>query len=129
MAGEFRFSPRDRLHRPEEFAAVMASRLRVSAGCFELRYLKRLEARSDSVAGAARLGLIVPKRLAKRAVLRNLIKRLAREAFRSVSPSLPAVDVVLRLVRPPLQPGRAVDAVLRHAWRRSIDEALAGVAK
>jgi ribonuclease P protein component len=129
MAGEFRFLPRNRLHRPEEFAAVMASRLRVSAGCFELRYLKRLEAPSGPMAGQARLGLIVPKRLAKRAVLRNLIKRLAREAFRGASPVLPPVDVVLRVVRPPLQPGREVDSSLRRSWRRSIDEALAGVAK
>lgn len=49
----------------------------------------------------SRLGLVVPKRLARHAVLRNAIKRQAREAFRHHSESLPALDLVLRLARWP----------------------------
>lgn len=45
----------------------------------------------------ARLGVVVPKRLVKAAVLRNLIKRLGREQFRLLRPQLPARDLVLRL--------------------------------
>ena len=37
----------------------------------------------------AQLGLVVPKKLAKRAVLRNIIKRLAREHFRLRADTLP----------------------------------------
>ncbi len=48
----------------------------------------------------ARLGLVVARKLARRAVTRNLVKRLAREAFRRAWLSLPSCDVVLRLVRP-----------------------------
>lgn len=76
----------------------------------------------------ARLGLIVPKRLAKQAVLRNLIKRLAREAFRNVSGSLPPADLVLRLAKPPLPAGQRAGAEQRCSWRKSIDELLAGLA-
>lgn len=48
----------------------------------------------------ARLGVVVPKKLLKAAVRRNLVKRLAREQFRQL-PQLPAMDLVLRLaVRP-----------------------------
>jgi ribonuclease P protein component len=50
--------------------------------------------------GRARLGLVVGRRMVKRAVGRNLIKRIAREAFRSVGPRLGALDVVLRVSKP-----------------------------
>ena len=50
--------------------------------------------------GHARLGVVVAKRLAPRAVTRNMIKRMAREVFRSAS--LGAVDCVVRLSQTPL---------------------------
>jgi ribonuclease P protein component len=55
-------------------------------------YLARREA------GAARLGMLVSRRHASRAVERNGIKRCIREAFRQEQESLGALDV---LVRPP----------------------------
>lgn len=48
---------------------------------------------------AARLGLIVGKRLLRRAVDRNRAKRVIREAFRQHG-ELPAMDMVVRLVGP-----------------------------
>jgi ribonuclease P protein component len=45
----------------------------------------------------ARLGVVVAKRLAPRAVTRNTIKRLTRELFRTTG--LPAIDCVVRLSR------------------------------
>lgn len=45
----------------------------------------------------ARLGLVIGKRWAKRAVDRNAIKRILREAFRLESASLDRLDIVLRL--------------------------------
>jgi ribonuclease P protein component len=49
--------------------------------------------------GHARLGVVVAKRLAPRAVTRNLIKRMAREVFRQAS--LGAVDCIVRLSQAP----------------------------
>ena len=46
----------------------------------------------------ARLGVVVAKRLAPRAVTRNMIKRLARELFRKAT--LPPVDCIIRLTKP-----------------------------
>ena len=46
----------------------------------------------------ARLGVVVAKRLAPRAVTRNMIKRLARELFRKAE--LPALDCIVRLNKP-----------------------------
>ena len=46
-------------------------------------------------ADTARLGLAISKRCSKRAVDRNRIKRLAREAFRRARPDLPPVDILV----------------------------------
>jgi ribonuclease P protein component len=125
----FRFGTLDRLHRPAEFAAVMASRSRASGGCFELRFRRRPAADAGGGSMQARLGLIIPKRLAKQAVLRNLLKRVAREAFRQAKPDLPPADMVLRLARPALAKGRSVDADLRREWRKTVADLLAGVSR
>ena len=43
----------------------------------------------------ARLGLAIGRRVSKRAVDRNLLKRLVREAFRQIAASLPVCDLVV----------------------------------
>ena len=48
--------------------------------------------------GHARLGVVIAKRLAPRAVTRNLAKRLSREIFRKSG--LQAVDCIIRLNKP-----------------------------
>lgn len=115
MTGGSRFRPEDRLRRPEEFAAVLASRQKLRGDWFELRFL-----RHDN--SSARLGLVIPKRLARRAVTRNLVKRLAREAFREARMQLPTMDLVLRLARAATP---AMTSELRQDWRREIDGLLA----
>ncbi len=49
----------------------------------------------------ARLGLVVGKKLLKRAVDRNKVKRIVRENFRCQRSSLPACDLVVRLATKP----------------------------
>jgi len=51
--------------------------------------------------GYPRLALVVPKRLVRKAVERNRIRRLAREAFRQRQVALGSRDFVLRLTRAP----------------------------
>jgi ribonuclease P protein component len=46
----------------------------------------------------ARLGIVVAKRFAPRAVTRNTIKRVARELFRQAE--LPSLDCIVRLSKP-----------------------------
>lgn len=46
----------------------------------------------------ARLGVVVAKRFAPRAVTRNTIKRITRELFRQTA--LPAIDCIVRLSQP-----------------------------
>lgn len=114
------YRPSAHLRQPKEFTAVLASPLRLKGGCFELRYRP-----NETI--SARLGLVIPKRLARRAVLRNLLKRLARESFRHVLPRLPAVDLVLRLASPPVPKSGKVDRLQRNIWRRDLDGLLGGL--
>ena len=80
------------MHNAREFSAVFESRLFARGETFSLH-------RAVSPNGVARLGLVLPKRLAKHAVTRNLIRRQAREAFRCKAAVLPELDLVLRLTR------------------------------
>ena len=49
--------------------------------------------------GVSRLGLVVGKKVLRKAVLRNRARRVIRESFRAQE-SLPAVDVVVRVTAP-----------------------------
>jgi ribonuclease P protein component len=81
--------PRDaRLRRPGDFAALRTSSGRAGGRCFHMRY-------RDNELGHARLGLAISKRVSKRAVERNRIKRLLRESFRRVRHQLPPVDLMV----------------------------------
>jgi ribonuclease P protein component len=111
--GSFRFE--QRLHRPEEFAAVMAARQVVRGRCFDLHF--------RSGGSGLRLGLIVPKRLARAASLRNAIKRQGREAFRLLAADLPPFELVLRLSRA-IKGVRASDCEQKVVWRLEIETLL-----
>ena len=68
----------------------------------------------------ARLGVVVAKRFAPRAVTRNTIKRVTRELFRVAK--LPAVDCIVRLARPVnSKQGPATNAALKAILRAEID--------
>jgi ribonuclease P protein component len=114
------FRPGQRLHRPEDFAAVMAARRVVRGTCFDLHFCPA------PAAGRPRLGLIVPKRLARAATLRNAVKRQGREAFRLFASSMPSCDLVLRLKQ--ALPGvRARDDERRKIWRTEMETLLGQV--
>jgi ribonuclease P protein component len=72
-------------------------------------------------AGASRLGLMAPKRLARRSVERNRLKRLAREAFRRHAVKQAGLDLVLAL-REPFRPEAEA------AWLAQLQELLARAA-
>lgn len=95
----------------------MAVRRVVRGECFDLHYCP---AGTDR---RARLGLIVPKRLARTASLRNAIKRQGREAFRLIGDEIPPCDLVLRLTRP-IKGVRATDSTQRKVWRGEMETLL-----
>ncbi|MCX8017884.1 MAG: ribonuclease P protein component, partial [Rhodocyclaceae bacterium] len=105
LAESFRFGRQHRLRKPAEYAAVFSARRVLRGDSFALHY------RPNGL-DYPRLGLVMPKKQARTAVLRNALKRQARELFRLRRPSLPQLDMVLRLIRkPPADPSR---------WREEI---------
>jgi ribonuclease P protein component len=113
-----RFVSQQRLHHSREFADVLGSRLFVRGINFALHH-------KGSELARARLGLVLPKRLARLAVTRNLIRRQAREVFRCHAESLPPIDLVLRLTKI-LKPSEDVES-LKRACRTEIETLLARV--
>lgn len=79
-----------RLTRPAQFQTVLRARQRRDSRFFRLQY----QASSDR-SDCARLGITVSKRVDKRAVGRNRIKRQIRASFQMVRGHLPALDFVV----------------------------------
>ena len=86
-----KFPPECRVRKTDEYSSVFAFRRSIRGRYFVLHY------RPGN--GLARLGLVMAKKLARHAVTRNLLKRLAREHFRHIRANLPAHDMALRLAQ------------------------------
>ena len=86
----FGFGSSLRLHKTDEYSSVFAFRRVLRGRWFNLHYC-------PNTLGHARIGLVVAKKLARRAVQRNLVKRIGRDVFRHAQAGLPAHDLVLRL--------------------------------
>jgi RNase P protein component len=70
--------------------------------------------------------MAVPKRLLKRAIDRNTLRRVAREAWRAgASAERPATPVLLRLQRRPDGFERLTQRARKRLWRAEIDALLA----
>jgi ribonuclease P protein component len=113
VAAEVRFRPEFRLHTPADFAGVFSQRKVCRGTRFHLHY-------RPGVGKDARLGLVIPKKHARAAPLRNLLKRIARESFRHARAGLPNMDLVLRLNKP-VSGASAHDVASRRSWRMEID--------
>lgn len=86
------FSKARRLTEAEDFGRALKSRIIRREGHF-------VGHRITNAVSGPRLGLVVPKRLTGNNVVRNKVKRLAREAFRLSQDRIGNVDVVIRLHR------------------------------
>lgn len=107
-----------RLHRPSEYASALKGRRIARGALFVVNTPRQSKSNSQDT---ARLGLIIPKRLAAKAVTRNTIKRVIREAFRLQRPHLAHKDLVFRLHSkvPPLSLRQ-----LRKQVRTEVDDLL-----
>lgn len=82
-----------RLRKADEFRATLRNRIVFESFALRL-YVKPVDF------NYARIGLIVAKRVERKAVRRNRIKRLIREAFRRHRQMLKGLDCVIQLRHP-----------------------------
>ena len=94
------FRSAHRLHKTDEYSSVFAFRRALRGRFYMVHY------RPNGLS-TARLGVVVAKKLARRANVRNLVKRIAREIFRRQRSGLPAHDLVVRLHAPVAKATRA----------------------
>jgi len=105
--------PRDaRVRRAGDFVALRQASGRLGGRCFSVRW------RPNGL-DHARLGLAISKRVSKRAVERNRIKRLVRESFRRARHGLPPIDLVVMAREAAAGvPGTELLVELDGLWRR-----------
>lgn len=109
------FRSAHRLHKTDEYSSVFAFRRVLRGRWFNLHYC-------PNTLGHARIGLVVAKKLARRAVQRNLVKRIGRDVFRHAQAGLPAHDLVLRL-------SAKLDNVTRRMMREDMNSLLGRLPK
>ncbi|HLI18435.1 MAG TPA: ribonuclease P protein component [Rhodanobacteraceae bacterium] len=109
MAG---LPPAARLRRAADFLALQRATGRWQGKHFALRWI-------ESPQGFARLGLAVSRKVSKRAVERNRIKRVVRESFRSERKGLPPLDVLVIACNSAAETDNtALRADLELAWQK-----------
>lgn len=87
------FPRQSRLLKTDEYSSVFNFRCGQN-GSFLRVYAK------PNLMGGARLGIVVGKRELRTAVARNLAKRTVREVFRIHRHQLPALDIIVRIMKP-----------------------------
>ena len=87
MTPDLRLPPERRLRKPQDFDRCFAHGVRVNGRMFRLHLLHH-----DA---SPRMGLAVSRKVDTSAVVRNRIKRCARDSFRHHADRLPGADFVL----------------------------------
>jgi len=101
-----------RLLSPADFTAARQSRRRLTTADFVVEYW-------PAPGTSARLGMAVSRRVSKRAVVRNRIRRQVRESFRTHRERLPGFDILLiARTRAATQDNSALRADLASIWKR-----------
>jgi ribonuclease P protein component len=103
-----------RLLTPADFARLRGISHRIGSQSFAAEV-----APAAPTAACARLGLAVSRRVSKRAVRRNRIKRIARDSFRHHRAALPTCDILLIARSDADQRSNAeLRAELERLWQR-----------
>jgi ribonuclease P protein component len=103
-----------RLLKTDEFSSVFSLRACLFSPHFQLFHAPRPIGQTG-----ARLGLVVGKKIDRRAVGRNYIKRVIRESFRLRREELPTRDLIMRARKPfGRTESAAIRAELASLWAR-----------
>ena len=110
--GQYSLPRTARLLKAGDFAALKGNSKRVGVRHFLAEY-------APNPQSTARLGQAVSRRVSKRAVDRNRIKRLVRESYRHNRACLPCVDILLIARSSAVQtPAAELRADLSQLWTK-----------
>jgi len=114
--GCFRFPRSARLSNRKEFKRVFECATKSVDQCFTVLF-------ADNQQDHARLGMAITKKIVKRAVDRNRIKRMVRESFRLNQHRLGMVDIVVMARRNVLEKtNQQLFSSLDKHWSRLEDQ-------
>lgn len=118
LPASLKFSKTSRLNIPPDFQAVFAQPQPLRSRSVYFTILARPNPEKP-----ARLGIIVAKRIIRRAVRRNAARRLIRESFRMNQGQLLGLDIVV-LVKSilPQQENRVFYNCLKTQWQELIGQ-------
>lgn len=105
-----------RLHSPAQYQRALRDNCCIHGRSVRLHVHPRAESTRTP---RARLGITVSKRVSKRAVDRNRIKRIVRNSFRHHCRQLPPGDYVI-VAKPVKIPGDGLAQELLVLWQRAI---------
>ena len=112
MPGSYSFPKSVRLNSAESFSAVFHQATKLTYREFSV-YV------ASNKTNTPRLGLAVSKKNAKKAVTRNLIKRIVRESFRINQNKLASLDIIFVARYAAGQSSRQqLHAALQAVWNR-----------
>lgn len=116
MAEErYSFPPRLRLRKPAEYKKVFANPVKSTDKYFTLLAIQ-------NELGHARLGLAIAKKTIRRAVDRNMLKRVIRESFRSQQWQLGTMDIVVLARKDALGiPVSQLRSALQKHWSKLVN--------
>lgn len=104
--------PSARLRSAADFAGLRAVKGRLNGTLFAIRY-------GPGVTASVRMGMAVSRKVSKRAVERNRIKRTIRESFRQRRTKLPLIDIlVIARSAATAADNAALRAELERLWAR-----------
>lgn len=89
----YRFPASSKLNKTDEFSSVFSFRRRINGGYLALHYM-------PNNLDYPRLGIVVSKKIVRRAHARNYMKRVVRELFRLHCHDMACADIVIRAQKP-----------------------------
>jgi len=89
----YRFPARNKLNKTDEFSSVFSFRRRINSSYLALHYM-------PNALEYPRLGIVVSKKIVRRAHARNYMKRVVRELFRLHRHDIACADIVIRAQKP-----------------------------
>ena len=112
-AESYAFQKIYKVRKAHEYNAILNNRTKVSIGPLSANMIRNTH-------GVPRLGMSISKKYIKKAVKRNLIKRIIRESFRYNRHKFPNIDIIVMYKNDDLRYIVHLHKNLKNLWKKII---------